>query len=230
MSPPEPVFIPRQKLPTALRSIPNPPMGLYAEGDTSLLETPCISIVGSRKMSPYGREVIHRLVPDLVRAGLTIVSGLAYGVDAEAHRVMLDSGGKGIVVLGGALNRLYPASHTSLKQTLVASGSLVVTEYPPGTPPRNYYFPERNRIIAGLSQVTLIVEAGEKSGTLSTAQAALEANQVVCVVPGDISREGSLGVLKLLRQGAVPVATVADILEQYVVPRAVVVERIGCQG
>jgi DNA processing protein len=204
-------------------------MGLYFEGDDSLLEFPCISIVGSRKMTPYGREVIHRLVPDLVKAGLTIVSGLAYGVDAEVHRVMLASGGKGIGVLGGSFDRLYPASHHALYQTMLRSGSLMLTEYPPGTSPRQYHFPARNRIIAAISNVTLLVEAGEKSGSLSTAQAALEANQVVCVIPSDITREGSLGALRLLKQGAIPVATASDILEHYVIPHVHVVESIGCQ-
>lgn len=181
-------------------------------------------------MTTYGREVIHRIVPDLIRAGLTIVSGLAYGVDAEAHRVMLLCKGRGIAVLGTSLETTYPASHTSLRRQLVAQGSLILSEYPPGTSPQKYHFPERNRIIAALSGVTLIVEAGEKSGSLSTAQAALDANQVVCVIPGDITREGSLGALRLLKQGAEPVACAQDILEHYRHPTTVTVEQFSLSG
>lgn len=208
-------YIPRAQLPLSLQHIPKPPMGLYVQGDSALLSHVCISIVGSRKMTDYGKQVLQIILPELVEAGLTIVSGLAYGIDAEAHRVMLRCGGKGIAVLGTPLSVMYPSSHTALRQALLAQGSLVVSEYPEETVTHKYHFWERNRIIAALSKVTLIVEAAEKSGTLSTAQAALDANQTVCVVPADITRVGSRGVYRLMQQGAYPVTSAQDILQHY---------------
>jgi DNA processing protein len=211
-------FLPRSALSESVQRIPNPPVGLYTEGDVSLLTKPCVSVVGSRKMTAYGREVLELLIPQLVAQGLCIVSGLAYGIDAHSHRIMLRCGGKGIAVLGTPLGTYYPASHYTLHRQLLATGSLVVSEYSNQVNVQKYTFRERNRIIAALSKVTLVVEAGQKSGSLSTAQAALDANQVVCVIPGDITREGSLGVLRLLQEGALPVGSAADILEHYQKP------------
>ena len=186
---------------------------LYVSGSLDFLACPCVSIIGSRKMSQYGRAVVAMLVPPLVRAGVAIVSGLAYGIDSFAHKVALAEGGKCVAVLGSGLQSVYPASHQGLAEEIVASGGCVMSQYGGEVGPQKSHFPERNQVVASLSLATVIVEAGARSGTLITARAALDAGREVCVVPGDITREGSAGVLSLLRQGARPVGEAGDILE-----------------
>ncbi|HSI20536.1 MAG TPA: DNA-processing protein DprA [Verrucomicrobiae bacterium] len=201
--------------PPSLKEARPIPESLYYNGSLDALSRPLISIVGSRKMSTYGSAVLQALVPPLVQAGLVVVSGLAYGVDAAAHRCALDHGGTGIAVIGSSLDQLYPASHTSLADKLVRSGGIVLSEYPPGTPGFKFHFPRRNRIIAALSPVLLIIEAADPSGTFSTARAALEMGKEVCVVPADITRGQSNGTLRLLKDGARPVSCPEDILSLY---------------
>ncbi len=190
------------------------PECLYCDGDLSVLGLPAISIVGSRDISSYGEAVIRLLIPSLVRAGLVVVSGLAYGVDAAAHRAVLAEGGRCVAVLGSALDRIYPASHGGLYKKICSTGC-VISEYPPGTGPQQYHFPARNRIVAALSSVVLIVEAGEKSGTLTTARHAHDLGRTVCVVPSDITRLQSVGVNALLKDGATPITSADDILALY---------------
>ncbi len=201
--------------PTALTALRPPPPNLYYEGDLSIFSKPSLSVIGSRKMSSYGSTALNRLLPPLIRAGMVIVSGLAYGVDAEAHRCALTHKGTGIAVIGSALDKVYPQPHLGLSRELVARGGLVLSEYPPGTPGFKAHFPARNRIIAALAPVLLIIEAADPSGTFSTARAALDLGRDVCVVPADITRDQSNGTMRLLKDGARPVSCAEDILALY---------------
>lgn len=201
--------------PDLLKQIHDPPSPLYYRGSLTPASLPSISIVGSRKMSLYGERVVRLLVPSLVRAGLSIVSGLAYGIDVTAHQVALESGGSCVAVLGSGADIVYPERNRDTYRKILQTGGCIFSEYPDGTAPKPFHFPARNRIVAGLSMVTLIVEAGEKSGTLLTARSALEGGREVAVVPGDITRDTSLGVNRLLREGATPVTSVEDVLELF---------------
>jgi DNA processing protein len=188
---------------------------MYMEGDAAVFQHQSLSVIGSRKMSAYGAAVLRLLLPPLVHMGLIIVSGLAYGVDAEAHRITLEHQGRGIAVLGSGFDRIYPRAHVGLARQLVERGGVLLSEHPPGTLAFKGHFPARNRLIAALAPVLLIIEAAEYSGTFSTARAALDLGREVCVVPADITREQSSGVLRLLKDGARPVTCAEDILALY---------------
>ena len=201
--------------PRLLREIPTAPYILYMKGEIDL-NAPMVSIVGSRKHTSYGSQAAYAFAKGLAKAGITVVSGMAYGIDSIAHRGALDGGGKTIAVLGDSLDdkHIYPASNFRLSQEIAASGCLL-SDYPVETPagiPGN--FPARNRIIAGLSSGTLVIEAGEKSGTLITSNLALEFNREVFAVPGSIFSPQSLGTNDLIRKGAKTVTGVKDILEE----------------
>jgi DNA processing protein len=198
--------------PLLLAQITSPPATLFYRGSLELLDEEAVAIVGTRKLSPYGNEVIEHLVPPLVAAGVAIVSGLAIGTDAHAHEVTLTAGGAAIAVIGSGLNKLYPASNTRLAEAILQRGA-IVSEFPPEMPALKHHFPIRNRIIAGLSRGTLVVEAGSKSGALITARNALDENREVFTVPGDIFSEMSRGTNKLIQDGAKPVMNAADIVE-----------------
>ncbi|WNC12557.1 DNA-processing protein DprA [Brevibacillus brevis] len=200
--------------PDKLRHIPDPPLTLFCKGESDLLHQPAIGVVGSRKPTPYGRASCAHLVKDLARQGLVIVSGLAYGIDEEAHQTALRANGKTIGVLGCGMNHVYPAGHRSLYKKIESLG-LLVSEYPPETPPVAGLFPERNRIISGLSLGVLVVEAAEKSGSLVTADCALEQGRDVFAVPGPIFSSVSAGPNNLIKQGAKLVTTSADVLEEW---------------
>ena len=204
--------------PDQLRQTPHPPARLYGLGSREFLPLPALGVVGSRSMSPYGERIINLLLPAVASAGIVIVSGLAYGVDAAAHRTALRHGGRCVAVLGSGIDVIYPASNRPLLEAILQSGGCVLSEYPEGTQPASYQFPERNRIVAGLSKAVLIIEAGERSGTLITARHALDAGREVCVVPADITREQSKGVHSLLKQGARPVTTPGDLLALFGTP------------
>ena len=203
-----------EQFPELLMQMKGYPEHLSYVGVPEALSIPSVSIVGSRKMSGYGEKVARLLVPGIVRAGLSVVSGLAYGIDALSHRLALEAGGHCIAVLGGGLKRIYPQSHTSLAAKVAERGCLL-SEYEPDQAPLAFHFPERNRIVAGLSPLTLIIEAAERSGTLSTARHALDAGREVGVVPGDIFNCQSVGVHQLLKDGARPITCVQDILAVY---------------
>ncbi len=196
--------------PSILRDSHDAPQTLYVVGQLS--NSPMIAVVGSRKPTAYGEDITYRITKDLALAGLTIVSGLAYGIDAIAHRATLDAGGTTIAVLGSSLDNLYPASHRSLAQDIVKCGGAVISEYPAHTPPRKHHFPARNRIIAGLSQAILVPEADARSGSLITAQLGLDENRLVMAVPGPITSPRSAGPNNLLKAGAIPVTSAADVL------------------
>ncbi|MFA6973765.1 MAG: DNA-processing protein DprA [Parcubacteria group bacterium] len=201
--------------PRLLREIPSAPYLIYMKGDIDL-NAPMISIVGSRKYTQYGAQVANAFARDLAAAGLIVVSGMAMGIDAIAHRGALDGGGKTVAVLGDSLDdaSIYPRVNFNLSREIIENGALL-SDFPIETPagiPGN--FPSRNRIIAGLSLGTLVVEAGEKSGTLITSSLALEFNREVFAVPGSIFSPQSLGTNELIKKGAKVVTSVKDILEE----------------
>lgn len=202
--------------PVLLKEIHNPPVQIYIAGDAVVLQSPAIAIVGSRAMTQYGEQVCRMLVRDLVQAGFTIVSGLATGIDATAHKEALAAGGKTIAVLGSGLDpdSVYPAEHRGLAKTITKNQGVLVSEYAPGTRSQRYCFPARNRIIAGLTLGTIVIEARQKSGALITAKYALEYNREVFAVPGSILSSRSQGTHQLLRQGAILVESTDDILNE----------------
>lgn len=200
--------------PAPLRDIPSPPAELYYLGaePASWLARKRIAIVGSRSISPYGKLVTEQLAGRLAERGITIVSGLALGVDAVAHTAAVKAGGLHLAVLANGLDQIYPASNTQLARRLLENGGAIISEYPEGMPSLKQNFVARNRIVAGLSDALLITEAAEKSGTLHTARFAMEQGRDVLVVPGNITSPSSVGCNNLIKSGAVPVTSVDDIL------------------
>lgn len=177
-----------------------------------LLTRPKLAVVGSRKVTPYGRGVTEMLVTALVAKGVVIVSGLALGVDSIAHQACLSAGGQTIAVLPSSLNRIYPRTHHNLAQQILRQGGALVTEYETDESPFKHYFIARNRIIAGLGDGILLTEAAERSGSLHTANFGLELGKQVMAVPGNITSQLSAGCNNLIKYGAVPVMSVDDIL------------------
>ena len=204
-----------EDFPDLLRRISDPPLGLFVKGD--LDGAPGVGIVGSRRATAYGRQVADLLARELAGAGVCVVSGMARGVDAAAHRGALAAGGRTVAVWGTGPDRVYPVEHAKLADRIAASGALV-TEYPPGTPPRRHHFPERNRILAGLTPATVVVEAAARSGALVTARLALDEGREVFAVPGSILSEVSVGPNALLRLGARPLLTPRDVLSALALP------------
>jgi DNA processing protein len=211
-------WLPRSspEFPGALRAIFDPPAGLFVRGsgDVGILERPAIAIVGARSCSAYGAEVARMLGRELAGAGLVIVSGMARGVDGHAHRGALDAGGLTVAVLGCGIDRDYPAAHSELAARIAKTG-LIVSEYAPGVEPAPWHFPARNRIVAGLTQATVVVEARERSGALITADLALEEGREVFAVPGEITSALAAGSNRLLRAGAAPLTASSDVLEAF---------------
>jgi DNA processing protein len=197
--------------PEALATIPSPPRQLYCTGNISVLARPCVAIVGSRNHTPYGARVARDLAAALASAGACIVSGMAYGIDAVAHRAALDAGGLTAAVLGTGIDVVYPRGNQRLYNDIADQG-LVVSELKPGAAGFNGCFPRRNRIIAGLSRLTIVIEAGEKSGSLITANCAAEFGRNVAAVPGEIDSPPSMGSNQLLRDGAHVIASIEDAL------------------
>jgi DNA processing protein len=211
--------------PLLLRHIPDPPLVLHVLGRRELLGMPALAVVGSRKASPYAVNVTRHLVAPLAsQAGLVIVSGLAEGVDATAHAAALDAGGTTIAVLGTGIDRIYPRQHRQLFSRIVRHG-VVISEFPPGTPPLKMNFPMRNRVISGLASGTVIVEATGKSGSLITARTALEQGRDVFAVPGSIFSPGSEGTHRLIQSGAKLVHDANDILEELKSPVRIATEQ-----
>jgi DNA processing protein len=202
--------------PPLLRAVHDPPPGLFLRGaaEPDLLSQPAVAIVGARACSGYGASVARSLARELAAAGLIVVSGLARGVDAEAHRGALEAGGVTVAVLGCGVDRDYPAAHAELARR-VAERGLVVAEYAPGVAPAPWRFPARNRIIAGLCAATVVVEARERSGALITADLALEEGREVFAVPGEITSGLSAGTNDLLKLGAAPLTRADDVLSCF---------------
>jgi len=209
-------FVARPQLPQLLRAIHDPPPGLFVRGagDLSLLERPAVAVVGARACSGYGASVARSVARELAAAGLLVVSGLARGIDAEAHRGALDADAPTVAVLGCGVDRDYPAAHAEVARRIAASG-LIVSEYAPGVEPAPWRFPARNRIVAGLCAATVVVEARERSGALITADLALEEGREVFTVPGEISSSLSAGTNALLKLGATPLTSAADVLASF---------------
>ncbi|MBI3459231.1 DNA-protecting protein DprA [Candidatus Azambacteria bacterium] len=204
-----------QNYPPLLKEIFNPPQKLYLEGD--FIESDfekLIAIVGTRKFSSYGKEAAIYFAENLARAGLTIVSGLARGIDTFAHQSALEVGGRTIAVLGSGLSNIYPSENKQLARNIIKSGVLV-SEFEPDEGPLPYHFPQRNRIIAGLSKATLVIEAPIKSGSLITARFALEQNREVFCVPGSIFSNNSEGTNYLISEGAKLVSDYREILREF---------------
>ncbi|HEY5100718.1 MAG TPA: DNA-processing protein DprA [Gaiellaceae bacterium] len=203
-------------LPPLLRSIHDPPAGLFVRGvaPPEMLERPAVAIVGARACSGYGASVARSLARELAAAGLVVVSGLARGVDGEAHRGALDAGGTTVAVLGCGIDRDYPAAHADLARRIAETG-LIVSEYAPGVEPAPWRFPARNRIVAGLAAATVVVEARERSGALITADLALEEGRDVFAVPGEITSALSAGTNGLLKLGASPLTSATDVLHSF---------------
>jgi DNA processing protein len=197
--------------PELLKRIYAPPPFLIVKGDLTTADQDAVAIVGSRVCSAYGRQIAEQLARGLVDAGMTIVSGLARGIDSCAHRSALKAGGRTIAVLGCGLDIIYPPESEELYNEISASGA-VVTEYPFGSRPDKFNFPARNRIISGLSRGVVVVEAGKMSGALLTVQHAIDQNREAFAVPGNINSPASAGTNELLKQGAIPVTSPADIL------------------
>lgn len=199
--------------PPLLLETADPPLLLYAIGDTALLMRPSIAIVGSRNPTPQGAENARGFAEALGRAGLTVVSGLALGIDAAAHEGALDAGAPTLAVIGTGIDIVYPTRHAELCQRIAAHG-LVVSEFPLGAPPLPAHFPQRNRIIAGLSLGTLVVEAALRSGSLITARLAAEAGREVFALPGSIHAPLARGCHELIREGAKLALTAQDVLDE----------------
>lgn len=200
--------------PSLLRDIPSPPKELYYIGadPASWLAHPRVAIVGTRGVTPYGKRVTEDFAYELAKRGVTVVSGLALGVDAVAHAAALKAGGQHIAVVANGLDKIYPASNTQLARELLQKGGVIISEYPDTTPGFKQNFVARNRIVAGLSNAILITEATEQSGTLHTARFALEQGKDVMVVPGNITSPSSAGCNNLIKSGAMPVCSIEDIL------------------
>lgn len=204
-----------KEYPTTLKNIPDFPYVLYGLGNKKLLQTmPSISVIGTRQPSDEAMKKLDYLISPLIQRKWVIVSGLAYGIDSFAHQLALQLKGYTIAVLGGGFQHLYPRQNKKLFQTIMKEG-LVISEYPPHIPPRKYHFPERNRIISGLSQGTLVIEAMEKSGTMITVDQALEQGKEVFAVPGSILHLQSQGCHRLIQDGAKLVMCVEDIVEDW---------------
>jgi DNA processing protein len=210
--------------PAALAAIADPPFVLWTRGVVGALDRPAVAMVGSRAASPYGLAVAERLAADLAERGIVVVSGLARGVDSAAHRGALAGGGPTIAVLGSGADVIYPPEHASLARDIAATG-LVLSELVPGTPPLKPFFPLRNRIISGLSRAVVVIEAGEKSGSLITARSALDQGRDVLAVPGNVLSSRNRGAHALLRDGAKIVEGADDILEELGMTEKGVVKR-----
>jgi DNA processing protein len=210
--------------PGLLRAVHDPPPGLFVRGgaDLELLARPGVAIVGARACSGYGAAAARSLARDVARAGLVVVSGLARGVDAEAHRGALEAGVPTVAVLGCGIDRDYPAAHAELARRIARTG-LIVSEYAPGVEPAAWRFPARNRIVAGLAAATVVVEARERSGALITADLALEEGREVFAVPGEITSALSAGTNALLKLGASPLTCADDILSSFGLESATII-------
>jgi len=200
--------------PAWLCEVPDAPKEIYVRGELMTKDLPRVAVVGTRKPTPYGVQVTERLV-SAIAPHCVVVSGLAYGIDALAHQAAVKAGGITWAVLGTGLDdaSIYPAKHLSLARQIIASGGALISEYAPGTPPMQHHFPMRNRIIAGLSEKVVIIEAPESSGAVITAKLALDYNRDVLAVPGPIFSPNSVGTNRLIAEGAKPVLSASDIIE-----------------
>lgn len=218
------------KYPELLKNIYDPPQVIYYKGQWPDQIDQSIGVVGTRRMTSYGKSVTETLVEDLVAAGMVIVSGLARGIDTVAHQTAVQNHGQTIAVLGSGLENIYPIENTHLAEQIIDSGGVVISEYPPSYSALASNFPVRNRIISGLSLGVLVIEADEGSGSLITARNALDQSREVWAVPGPITSRYSIGPINLIKQGATPVISANDILESLGLEQAPIKEQIVVSG
>lgn len=198
--------------PRRLREIDQPPPVLYVRGELLLEDEWAVAVVGTRRVTSYGRQVAEQVATALAQSGVTVVSGLAHGVDAIAHQAALNAGGRSMAVLGCGVDFIYPPDHRRLAEKMMTHGALL-SDYAPGTPPEGVNFPPRNRIISGLSMAVVVIEAGDRSGALITAKFAADQGREVFAVPGNINAPQSIGANRLIQQGAHPLLDIRDLLE-----------------
>jgi DNA processing protein len=198
--------------PQRLKQIDQPPPVLYIRGEYLPDDLIAVAIVGTRRVTPYGRQITEELSSFLVANGITVISGLARGVDSIAHQTALKAGGRTIGVLGSGVDKIYPPEHRALAEKMMSQGA-IISDYAPGTPPDASNFPPRNRIISGLSLAVVVIEAGETSGALITAEFAAEQGREVFAVPGSILAPQSKGTNKLIQNGALPLLSVNDLMQ-----------------
>lgn len=203
-----------ENYPALLKQIYDPPTVLYYKGDEEILNTKSIAVVGTRKITGYGKVVTEQFTKRLANASLTIVSGLARGVDSIAHKTTLTEGGKTIAVLGGGLNKIFPPENRNLAEDIIQKGGILISEFPPDHPSLPGNFPSRNRIISGLSVATLVTEAASDSGSLITARLAIEQGREVFAIPGPITSDLSYGPIDLIKEGARAVYDPQEILDE----------------
>ena len=207
--------IKNKNYPKLLKEISNPPVNIYVRGDEKILNKSGIAVVGTRNLSAYGEKSTKILVKELVERGFVIVSGLALGIDTIAHQTAIENGGLTIAVLGSSIDdkSIYPKENIKLAEEIVKSGGAVISEYPSPFTAKKYTFPQRNRIVSGLSKATVVIEAPEKSGALITAKFALEQNREVFALPGEIFAENSIGTNNLIKQGAQLITSAKEVIE-----------------
>lgn len=212
----EEINIENEFYPQQLKNIYNPPNKIYVLGNKEILKQSGIGIVGARRATEYGKKVAFKFSKELSANGINIISGLALGIDTYAHlgTLQLECKGKTIAVLGSGLDVIYPKQNIGLVKEILKRGGCIISEYPLGTKTEKSHFPQRNRIISGLAKGVLVVEASEKSGSLITADLALEQGKDVFAVPGDIEKSTSIGTNHLIKQGAKLVTNYIDILEE----------------
>lgn len=201
-----------REYPLMLKGIKNAPQELFVEGDVRCFNMPCVTVVGSRNMTEYGRNMAREIVKELSLGGMCVVSGLAIGIDSVVHQTCLDNGGKTIAVLGSGLNRVYPAENVGLYRDIISNGGCVISEQEPNVEAQKIFFPARNRIVSGLSLGTLVIEATYRSGTSITAKFAFEQGRKVFCIPNSVGNKNSSGTLNLIKKGAVMVTNGKEIL------------------
>lgn len=204
--------------PALLREIPAPPPVLYVRGQLLETDAVAVAIVGTRRATAYGRDITYRIAFDLAQAGVTIISGLALGVDGVAHRAALEAGGRTIAVLGSGIDVIYPGEHRDLAKRISEQGA-IISDYPPGTKPDRFNFPPRNRVISGLSLGVVVTEAPDRSGALLTVNFAAEQGRDAFAVPGPVHAASSAGCLRIIREGATMIRSADDILEDLHIRR-----------
>ena len=200
------------RYPAALNDLPSKPLALYVAGNPDVLTMPGVAVVGTRLPTLYGTDMAERFAMGIVKGGLSVISGLATGIDAEAHKAALGAGGVTIGVLGGALDRFFPEENRELGRRIVAGGGAVVSEYPFGFPPGKKTFPQRNRIVAALARGVLAVEAPAQSGTLITCAFARRLGRQVMAIPANLDSKSSFGCWRLIREGALMVTTAEEVV------------------
>lgn len=201
--------------PEKLKHIYAPPSKLYLIGDEFIFSKPAIAIVGCRDASDYGKKIAYQFAYELSKKGIVVISGLARGIDSYAHLGTVKAKGQTIAVLGSGFGNIYPSENRNLCKEIIKNEGAIITEYEPHEKPLKMHFPARNRIISGLSDGVLVVEAKQKSGTLITVDYALEQGKDVFVIPGNITSNNSYGTNELIKQGAKPVTNIDDILENF---------------